>query len=142
MYLLRFGILLFQVSMHWYYRERKLKDFEQIDSHLIKLVHPLLRPLSILDQQYKGKVSQVLEENSFENVNQLLDVSKIQAVMTVNTVNILTLGLAFPPLAVIIFVDTVIDFAFFKGLIGYFSNKIEGLEAENRRAFYKYLLQR
>ena len=135
-------MILFQMILYRF--SSSIVDLD-IDSRMNQFVteftHPLLRPISILKQKYdefRGEEKMM----DWKSVPVLVTGSKTQSVWILKGLCMLTIGVTFPPFALMAFVDTLMDFILLRCFTGHFMCKVDELENEDEKKFYRKLLKR
>ena len=106
-YLWRFGILFFQMVLYHINSSTLDLDIDnRMNRFVIALTHPLLRPMNILKQTY-AKYEEKGVKIDWKSVPVLVERNKTQSVWLLNGLNMLTIGVTFPPFAIIACLSTL-----------------------------------
>ena len=117
-------------------------DDGEVKSALMNVINPLLRPLSTLQSNYLVYTSSSHVESLSTEIPELIQTKRVEAALITNSLNMLTIGLTFPPFAVMVYFDTFLEFTFLRGSIGFFMNNLEKLDNIQEYEFFKRLLAR
>jgi hypothetical protein len=135
MYLTRFATILFQIFVSK--RLQKEMEDSEIKNMLVNVIPPLLRPLTTV----KAKYLMYSSSHSTE-MPELIQTKRVGATLITNSLNMLTIGLTFPPFAVIVYLDTIIEFIFLRGCIGFFLRGLEVLQNSEEYELFKGIVSR
>ena len=104
---------------------------------LVNVIPPLLKPLMTV----KAKYLMYSSSHSTE-MPELIQTKRVEATLITNSLNMLTIGLTFPPFAVIVYLDTIIEFIFLRGCIGFFLRGLEVLQNSEEYELFKGIVSR